>query len=202
MTIATGKSIIVSAPSGAGKTTIVHHLLSQDIGLEFSVSATSRPMRANEVDGKDYHFLSVEEFKTRIAAGEFVEYEEVYPGRFYGTLRSELERIWSNGHHAIFDVDVVGGLDLKQVYQTNALALFVAPPSLNALELRLYGRNTETVESLRMRIDKAAHEMTFQDRFDAVIVNDDRDRACNDAAKLVRAFLQGSLASHPTQRNA
>ncbi len=194
MTIATGKSIIVSAPSGAGKTTIVHHLLSLDIGLEFSVSATSRPMRANEVDGKDYHFLSVEEFKSRIAAGEFVEYEEVYPGRFYGTLRSELERIWSNGHHAIFDVDVVGGLDLKEVYQTNALALFVAPPSLDALELRLYGRKTETVESLRMRIDKAAHEMTFQDRFDAVIVNDDRDRACREASKLVRTFLASSLA--------
>jgi guanylate kinase len=202
VTTATGKSIIVSAPSGAGKTTIVHHLLSLDIGLEFSVSATSRPMRANEVDGKDYHFLSVEEFKARIHAGEFVEYEEVYPGRFYGTLRSELERIWSNGHHAIFDVDVVGGLDLKQVYQTNALALFVAPPSLNALELRLYGRNTETVESLRMRIDKAAHEMTFQDRFDAVIVNDDRDRACQEASRLVRTFLAGTPATNTPLRNA
>ena len=201
MTTATGKSIIVSAPSGAGKTTIVHHLLSLDIGLEFSVSATSRPMRANEVDGKDYHFLSVEEFKARIAAGEFVEYEEVYPGRFYGTLRSELERIWTNGHHAIFDVDVVGGLDLKEVYQTHALALFVAPPSLNALELRLYGRNTETVESLRMRIDKAAHEMTFQDRFDAVIVNDDRDRACLEASKLVRTFLASTPAPNTPLRN-
>jgi guanylate kinase len=201
VTTATGKSIIVSAPSGAGKTTIVHHLLSLDIGLEFSVSATSRPMRANEVDGKDYHFLSVKEFKSRIAAGEFVEYEEVYPGRFYGTLRSELERIWTNGHHAIFDVDVVGGLDLKKVYQATALALFVAPPSLNALELRLYGRNTETVESLRMRIDKAAHEITFQDRFDAVIVNDDRDRACLEASKLVRTFLASTPAPNTPLRN-
>ncbi|MCC7503067.1 MAG: guanylate kinase [Flavobacteriales bacterium] len=184
-----GKSIIVSAPSGAGKTTIVRHLLNEGLGLEFSVSATSRPMRANEVDGKDYFFLSVDEFRGRIAAGEFVEYEEVYPGRFYGTLRSELERIWEAGHHAIFDVDVVGGLDLKEIYQTKALALFVSPPSLEALEHRLNHRNTETPETLRMRVEKAEHEMSFRDRFDAVIVNDDRERACNEASSLVRTFL-------------
>jgi guanylate kinase len=184
-----GRSIIVSAPSGAGKTTIVRHLLGQGLGLEFSVSATSRPMRANEVDGKDYFFLSVDEFKGRIAAGEFVEYEEVYPGRFYGTLRSELERIWEAGHHAIFDVDVVGGLDLKEIYQTKALALFVSPPSLEALEQRLNDRNTETPETLRIRVEKAEHELTFRDRFDAVIVNDDRDTACAEATSLVRAFL-------------
>lgn len=184
-----GKSIIVSAPSGAGKTTIVRHLLSEGLGLEFSVSATSRPMRANEVDGRDYFFLSVDEFRGRIAAGEFVEYEEVYPGRFYGTLRSELERIWAAGHHAIFDVDVVGGLDLKEIYQTKALALFVSPPSLEALEHRLNHRNTETPETLRMRVEKAEHEMTFRERFDAVIVNDDRERACTEATALVRTFL-------------
>lgn len=184
-----GQSIIVSAPSGAGKTTIVRHLLGEGLGLEFSVSATSRPMRANEVNGKDYFFLSVDEFKGRIAAGEFVEYEEVYPGRFYGTLRSELERIWSAGHHAIFDVDVVGGLDLKEIYRTKALALFVSPPSLQALEQRLNHRNTETPETLHMRVEKAEHEMTFRDRFDAVIVNDDRDRACTEATGLVRTFL-------------
>jgi guanylate kinase len=184
-----GRSIIVSAPSGAGKTTIVRHLLGEGLGLEFSVSATSRPMRANEVDGKDYFFLSVDEFKGRIAAGEFVEYEEVYPGRYYGTLRSELERIWQAGHHAIFDVDVVGGLDLKEIYQTKALALFVSPPSLEALEQRLNDRNTETPETLRIRVEKAEHELTFRDRFDAVIVNDDRDTACAEATSLVRAFL-------------
>lgn len=184
-----GRSIIVSAPSGAGKTTIVRHLLGEGLDLEFSVSATSRPMRANEVDGKDYFFLSVDEFKGRIRAGEFVEYEEVYPGRFYGTLRSELERIWEAGHHAIFDVDVVGGLDLKEIYQTKALALFVSPPSLEALEQRLNDRNTETPETLRIRVEKAEHELTFRDRFDAVIVNDDRDTACAEATSLVRAFL-------------
>jgi guanylate kinase len=184
-----GKSIIVSAPSGAGKTTIVRHLLEQGLGLEFSVSATSRPKREGEVDGTDYFFLSVDEFKGRIAAGEFVEYEEVYPGRFYGTLRSELERIWEAGHHAIFDVDVVGGLDLKEIYQTKALALFVSPPSVEALEQRLNHRNTETPETLRMRVEKAEHEMTFRDRFDAVVVNEDRERACAEATALVREFL-------------
>jgi len=184
-----GRSIIVSAPSGAGKTTIVRHLLEQGLGLEFSISATSRPMRAGEVDGKDYFFLSVDEFKGRIRAGEFVEYEEVYPGRFYGTLRSELERIWAAGHHAIFDVDVVGGLDLKEIYQTKALALFVSPPSVDVLEQRLNHRNTETPETLRMRVEKAEHEMTFRDRFDAVIVNADRETACAEATALVRKFL-------------
>jgi guanylate kinase len=190
-----GKCIIVSAPSGAGKTTIVKHLLAQGLGLEFSVSATSRPMRDGEVYGRDYFFLSVDEFKGRIAAGEFVEYEEVYPGRFYGTLRSELERIWGAGHHAIFDVDVIGGLDLKEVYQTRALALFVKPPTLGHLEQRLNGRNTETPESLRMRLEKAAHEMTYMDRFDAVIVNADLDEACAEAVERVRAFLQGAGAA-------
>lgn len=184
-----GKSIIVSAPSGAGKTTIVKHLLAQDLGLEFSVSATSRPKREGEVDGRDYFFLSADEFRGRIAAGEFVEYEEVYPGRFYGTLRSELERIWAAGHHAIFDVDVVGGLDLKEIYQTKALALFVSPPSVAELEKRLNGRNTETPETLRMRVEKAEHEMSFRDRFDAVIVNDDLERACAEAVRLVRKHL-------------
>lgn len=189
-----GKCIIVSAPSGAGKTTIVKHLLAQGLGLEFSVSATSRPMRDGEVDGRDYFFLSVDEFKGRIAAGEFVEYEEVYPGRFYGTLRSELERIWGAGHHPIFDVDVVGGLDLKEVYQTRALALFVKPPTLGHLEERLNGRNTETPESLRMRLEKAAHEMTYMDRFDAVIVNAHLEEACAEALERVHAFLQDAGA--------
>lgn len=197
---ANGKCIIVSAPSGAGKTTIVKHLLAQGLGLEFSVSATSRPRRIGEVDGKDYFFLTVDEFKGRIESGEFVEYEEVYPGRFYGTLRSELERIWNAGHHAIFDLDVIGGLDLKELYQTRALALFVKPPSLEHLERRLNDRNTETPETLRMRVEKATHELSYADRFDAVIVNDDRDRACAEAAQLVRTFLADAMAARPMLR--
>ncbi|MCW5900108.1 MAG: guanylate kinase [Flavobacteriales bacterium] len=186
---ARGKLLIFSAPSGAGKTSIVRHLLDQDLGLAFSVSATTRPKRDNEVDGRDYWFISEQDFRARIVAGEFVEWEEVYPGRFYGTLRSELERIWSEGHHAIFDIDVIGGLDLKEVYQTRALAVFVSPPSPADLEKRLRERGTENEDSLRVRIDKAMHELTFADRFDAVIVNDQLDRACREAESMVRRFL-------------
>lgn len=184
-----GKLIIFSAPSGAGKTTIVRHLLEQDLGLEFSVSATTRPPREHEVHGKDYFFMSVDDFKGSVAAGEFVEWEEVYPGRFYGTLRSELERIWAGGHHAIFDIDVIGGLDLKEVYQTRALAVFVSPPSVEALEQRLRSRGTEDEATLRTRIDKARHEMGYADRFDAVITNDELASACLEAVSLVRRFL-------------
>ena len=184
-----GRLIIFSAPSGAGKTTIVRHLLGLDLGLAFSVSATTRPIRAGEVDGRDYLFMSVDEFKGRVAAGEFVEWEEVYPGRFYGTLRSELERIWNEGHHALFDIDVIGGLDLKEVYQTRALAVFVSPPSVEVLEQRLRERGTENGETLRMRIAKAVHEMSYMDRFDAVITNDELATAMREAESLVRRFL-------------
>lgn len=184
-----GKLIIFSAPSGAGKTTIVKHLLAQDLGLAFSVSATTRPPRNGEVDGRDYHFMSVDNFKGNIAAGEFVEWEEVYPGRFYGTLRTELERIWAGGRHALFDIDVVGGLDLKEIYQTRALAVFVSPPSVQVLEHRLRARGTEDEATLRVRIDKAIQEMDMADRFDAVITNDDLDTARQEAVSLVRRFL-------------
>jgi guanylate kinase len=184
-----GKLVIFSAPSGAGKTTIVRHLLAQDFGLEFSVSATTRPPRSHEVHGKDYFFMSVDDFKGSVAAGEFVEWEEVYPGRFYGTLRSELERIWAGGHHAIFDIDVIGGLDLKEVYQTRALAVFVSPPSVDVLEQRLRSRGTEEEAMLRTRVEKALHEMSFADRFDAVITNDELETACREAESLVRRFL-------------
>lgn len=184
-----GKSIIVSAPSGAGKTTIVHHLLEREQRLAFSVSATSRPQRGYEVNGKDYWFMSTEEFKQRVANDEFVEWEEVYPGQFYGTLKHELRRIWDAGRHPIFDVDVVGGLDLKEIFGPGALAVFVAPPSVQALEERLKTRGTETPESLKKRVDKAAHELTFGDRFDRIVVNKDRDRACDEAYQLVRDFL-------------
>jgi guanylate kinase len=184
-----GKLVIFSAPSGAGKTTIVRHLLEQDFGLEFSVSVTTRPPREHEVHGRDYFFMSVDDFKGSVAAGEFVEWEEVYPGRFYGTLRSELERIWAGGHHAIFDIDVIGGLDLKEVYQTRALAVFVSPPSVQVLEDRLRSRGTEDETTLRTRVEKARQELDYADRFDAVITNDELETACREAESLVRRFL-------------
>lgn len=185
-----GRAIIISAPSGAGKTTIVHRLMQQGLNLAFSVSATTRPRRSNEVDGKDYLFLSEADFRERIDQGGFVEWEEVYPGRFYGTLRSEVDRILDAGGHPIFDVDVEGGLNLKGHFGREALAIFIAPPSLEALEARLRTRGTETEESLRKRVEKAAHELTYAPRFDAVVVNDDLERASSEAHALVRAFLK------------
>ncbi len=184
-----GKCVIISAPSGAGKTTIVHHLLGQGLGLAFSVSATSRTERAHEQDGRDYFFLSPAEFKERIAADAFVEWEEVYTGQYYGTLRSEIDRIWKDGHSPIFDVDVEGGLNLKKAFGARALALFVAPPSIAALEQRLRARGTETDESLKRRVDKAVHELEYASRFDAIVVNDDLPRACAEALRVVRSFL-------------
>ena len=184
-----GKCVIISAPSGAGKTTIVRSLLAQGLRLAFSVSATSRAKRSYEVDGQDYFFITAEEFQQRIAAGAFVEWEEVYPGQFYGTLRSEIDRIWAQGNSAIFDVDVVGGIHLKSVFGERALAVFVSPPSVDVLEQRLRSRGTETDESLRKRVDKAAHEMTFAPQFDAIVVNDTLEHACAEAYTLVKRFL-------------
>jgi guanylate kinase len=184
-----GKCVILSAPSGAGKTTIVKHLLGQDLGLAFSVSATTRPPRNGEVHGRDYYFISEAEFKGAVDLGDFVEWEEVYPGRFYGTYRSEVERIWAEGHHAIFDIDVIGGLDLKEIYQTRALALFVSPPSMELLEQRLRERGTEQEETIKVRVAKAMHELSYADRFDAIIVNDDLVTACTEAEAMVRKFL-------------
>lgn len=184
-----GKCIIVSAPSGAGKTTIVRYLLEKETTLAFSISATSRARRGYEVDGKDYHFITAEEFQRRIDADEFVEWEEVYPGQFYGTLKHELHRIWQEDKHPIFDVDVVGGLDLKEIFGPNALAIFIAPPSIGALEERLRQRGTETVESLAKRVAKAEHELTYAAQFDTTVINEDRDRACAEAYQRVREFL-------------
>jgi guanylate kinase len=187
--LAEGKLIIFSAPSGAGKTTIVKHLLSIIPEISFSISCTTRPKRENETDGKDYYFLSEEEFKLKIKNQEFIEYEEVYDGRFYGTLHSEIERLWAQGKQVIFDIDVKGGLNLKNQFKDRALAVFIAPPSLKDLEERLKNRNTENEESLKIRIQKADEELSFAKDFDAVIINDNLERAKNKAENLVKSFL-------------
>ncbi|GAB5416923.1 MAG: guanylate kinase [Crocinitomicaceae bacterium] len=184
-----GKCIIFSAPSGAGKTTIVHNLLTRDLGLEFSVSACSRDPRPKEIDGKDYYFLGVEGFKEKIKDDAFIEWEEVYTNNFYGTLKSEMERIWSQGKSVIFDVDVIGGLNLKKQFQDNALAIFVKPPSYEELENRLRGRSTESEDKINQRMEKATKELAFAKEFDTVLVNDELSTACDQAASFVREFL-------------
>ena len=184
-----GKLVIFSAPSGAGKTTIVHHLLKVIPQLEFSISACSRPMRNGEQDGVDYHFLSVDEFRKKIKNDEFIEWEEVYKDNFYGTLRSEVFRIWNNGHHVIFDVDVEGGLNLKSQYTERALAVFVMPPSIESLENRLKRRETETPESIARRLGKAEKELKSADKFDKIILNDNLANALAEAEQIVKEFL-------------
>ena len=183
------KVVIFSAPSGAGKTSLVRHLLDQGLPLEFSVSACSRSPRVNEQDGKDYHFLSLKDFKEKIATDAFLEWEEVYEDMFYGTLKSEVERIWENGKVVIFDVDVVGGINIKKHFGEQALAVFITPPSIDELKNRLQGRGTETTESLQKRLAKAEAEIAQQDAFDIVIVNDDLDTACQRVIKKVNDFL-------------
>lgn len=185
-----GRAIIFSAPSGAGKTTIVHHLLKQNLNLQFSVSACTRAKRGHEVHGVDYYFLSVEEFKQRIESDLFVEWEEVYKDNFYGTLKAEVERIWSHGHHVIFDVDVVGGLCLKEYFGDNALAVFVKPPSKEMLEMRLRQRDTETEESIARRMGKADWELAKASEFDYVLLNDNMQKALLEAEKVVGEFLK------------
>ena len=184
-----GKLIIFSAPSGAGKTTIVHRILESRNDLEFSVSACSRPMRTNEKDGVDYYFISAEEFRKRIANDEFLEWQEVYENSFYGTLKTEVERIWAKGNHVVFDVDVVGGLNIKEYGKENALAVFVMPPSVEELEARLKRRSSETTETLKKRIEKANYELTFANKFDKIIVNDELEKAVKEAKELVEEFL-------------
>ncbi len=185
-----GKVIIFSAPSGAGKTTIVHHLLKVFPQLEFSVSACSRPKRKDETNGVDYYFMSVEEFKKKIANNEFAEYEEVYKDNFYGTLKSEIERIWKKGKHIIFDMDVMGGLNLRLQFGDNALAIFVMPPSIQHLEMRLKSRETETPESIARRIGKAEQELKKANLFDKIILNDNLETALKEAEALVSEFLK------------
>ena len=183
-----GKLIIFSAPSGAGKTTIVRHLLDKDLNLEFSVSATSRAPRPNEINGKDYYFLTENEFKQKIDNNEFLEWEEVYKGVFYGSLKSEVERIRNLGKNVIFDVDVVGGLNIKKFYGYEALAIFVQPPSIEELRKRLISRSTETEEKIQMRIAKAEHELSFASQFDKLVTNNDLEQACREAENLIREF--------------
>lgn len=185
----TGKCIIFSAPSGAGKTTIVRHLLTVENRLEFSISACSRDPRINEVDGKDYHFLGVEGFKQKIEEGAFIEWEEVYKDNFYGTLKSEIERIWAAGKSVVFDVDVVGGLNLKRQLGDQALAVFVQPPSVEELENRLRSRSTETEEKIQLRMSKARQELAQSSGFDVILHNVHLDQACAEAEVLVSKFL-------------
>ncbi len=183
------KAFIFCAPSGSGKTTIVKHLLQHNDKLAFSVSACTRAQRANEVEGRDYYFLSQEDFKNKIANGEFLEYEEVYGGNFYGTLKSEIERIWSQGKAVVFDVDVEGGLNIKKYFGEKALAVFVKPPDVPTLEKRLRERSTETEETLKMRIDKAVQELSYENEFETVLLNDDLEKALAQAEILVNNFL-------------
>ena len=186
-----GRAIIFSAPSGAGKTTVVRHLMSNpDLALGFSVSATTRAPRSGETDGHDYHFLTVEEFASRLADQAFVEHEEVYEGLSYGTLCSEVERLWAQGRTPLFDVDVVGGQTLKSVFGDSALSIFVMPPSIEALESRLRGRGTEDEASVQKRLGKAAQELEAAPAFDVQLVNDDLETAFAEATQLVSNFLQ------------
>jgi guanylate kinase len=183
-----GKCIIFSAPSGAGKTTIVHYLLGQSLGLEFSVSACSRDPRGNEIDGKDYYFLGLEGFREQIEKEAFIEWEEVYTNNFYGTLKSEIERIWANGKTVIFDLDVIGGLNLKRIFGEQALSIFVKPPSYEELEKRLRSRSTETEDKIQQRMDKANAELAYAHKFDIILINDDLDEACKKAKEMVSNF--------------
>lgn len=188
-----GKLIIFSAPSGAGKTTIVKHLLAKHPDrISFSISASTRAPREGEVDGRDYYFISKEEFLHRIAKKEFIEFEEVYTGTFYGTLRAEVERIWALGRHVIFDIDVEGGLHLKRKFGDRALAIFVQPPSMEILIQRLRGRGTDSDEKLAERIVKAEKELTYAHRFDIILRNDDLEKACAEAEKLMLDFLSAT----------
>jgi guanylate kinase len=184
------KLIILTAPSGAGKTTIVRHLLKIFPNLAFSVSATTRARRPNEAEGKDYYYIGVDEFKRMIAEGAFAEWQEVYPHQYYGTLRSEMQRIWAQGQQVVFDIDVKGALNLKNAYPEQALAIFIKPPSKEVLFERLRQRKTESEESLRKRLAKAEEELTFENKFDRILVNDTLEHALKQAEQLVQEFLQ------------
>lgn len=184
------KVIIFSAPSGSGKSTIVSHILKLHPEMEFSVSATSRAPRGQERNGIEYHFFTADEFRKMIAEDKFVEYEEVYAGSFYGTLKSEVQRIWDKGHVIIFDVDVKGGVNLKKYFGDKALSVFIQAPSVEELRKRLVARGTDSAEAIAKRVAKASEEMTYADKFDYILVNDDLQKAYAEAEKVVDDFLQ------------
>lgn len=186
----TGKLIIFSAPSGSGKSTIINYLLTQGLNLAFSISATSRAPRGTEQHGVEYYFLSPEEFKQRIANNEFLEYEEVYENRFYGTLKAPIEKQLEEGYNVVFDVDVVGGCNIKKYYGDRAISIFIQPPSIEELRKRLIGRGTDTMEIIEDRIAKAEFELGFADKFDVVIVNDDLETAKEEALSTLQTFLK------------
>lgn len=185
-----GKCIILCAPSGAGKTSITKYLLNQDLGLEFSISACNREKRGNETDGVDYHFLTTEAFKNKIDNNEFVEWEEVYADNYYGTLKSEIARIWRKGNNVIFDVDVEGGLSLTKYFGEKALAIFIQPPSIEALEQRLRSRGTEDEEKIQKRLAKAEKELGYAKWFDTIVVNDNLEQAQQEVLSRVSSFLR------------
>ncbi|MCF0190761.1 MAG: guanylate kinase [Marinilabiliaceae bacterium] len=183
------KILIFSAPSGSGKSTIINHLLTKGLPIEFSISATSRAPRGNEKHGKEYYFLTSEEFRNRINNDDFVEYEEVYSGCFYGTLKSELTRVWGNNNSIVFDVDVKGGENLKRIFGDNALSIFIMPPSVEELRRRLIGRATDSMEKIEQRVAKASEEIEHSCNFDKVVINDNLDAAKSEAEQIVREFL-------------
>ncbi len=188
--MSSGKAIIFSAPSGAGKTTIVQHLLQRGLDLEFSISATTRAPRKIERSGKDYFYLSIPEFLEKVEKDEFCEWEEVYTDNYYGTLKSEIERIWASGKNVIFDVDVEGGISLKKYFRDKALSIFVQPPSIESLKERLEKRETETPESIARRIGKAEQELKQADQFDFILVNDDLEEAFSRGEQVINEFLE------------
>lgn len=183
------KILIITAPSGAGKTSITHHLMGNFPQLAFSVSAATRQARGNEKDGKDYYFISLEDFKQKIQHNEFIEWEMVYEGKYYGTLKTELQRIWSNNQIPVLDIDVKGAIHVKQQFPDTALTIFIEPPSVEVLKARLQSRGTETEESLAARVNKASYEISFKDQFDKQILNDNLEHACSAAEKIVAAFI-------------
>ena len=185
-----GKLIVFSAPSGSGKTTLVNHLLKQDLPLGFSISATSRAPRGSEKNGKDYYFLSKESFNKKINENAFIEYEEVYEGTYYGTLNSEIKRLWKEGKHVLFDLDVEGGLNIKKKFPENTLSIFVQPPSIKELEIRLRKRATENEEKIQQRLNKSTEELSFSKNFDVILINDNINEAKKKAINLVKQFIK------------
>jgi len=188
--VKTGKLIVFSAPSGSGKTTLVQHLLSQSLPLGFSISATSRAPRGKEQNGIDYHFMTPKKFQEKIQQDAFLEYEEVYQGLYYGTLLSELNRLWNQEKHILFDIDVIGGLNIKKKYPNNTLAIFVQPPSIKILEERLKKRATDSEETIQKRIQKAQMEIEYAPKFDTVLINKDLKTAKKEVVQVVRNFIE------------